>query len=226
MWYKRLIAQAIIFKSAESIARRLKLTPFRANALTYTVALISYRTQQRVDLDAIWESQSISEPLADAIQAWLPVVKDEIAKSAKGRNPTEWCKKQDCWRHIQMLDIELPSALESELAAGQPLPNVGHDGKSKNLKLTPEDRANIAKVMLVPDEVWLDIHKWGIQDGNLTDWQCGIAHTLVAYAAGGWAKVPSRKQAHHAVEIIEAANGHVPSLTATNRSTAVLTSRS
>ena len=85
------------------------------------------------------------------------------------------------------------------------------------IQLTPEDRENIARVMLVPDDVWLDIHKWGIKDNNLQEYQCGIAHTLVAYAAGGWAKVPSRKQARCAVEIIEAATGNVPSLDSLGR---------
>jgi hypothetical protein len=211
-WYKRIIVQAIIFKETERVARKLKLTPYRANAITYTVALISYRTQRRVDLDAIWEAQSVSEPLSRTIEAWMPKVHQELVKSAKGRNVTEWCKKADCWRHIQTMDVALPADLEAELAEGQPLPNVGRDAKVKNLQLTPEDRENIAKVMLVPDKVWLDIHRWGRTDGNLEEWQYGIAHTLVEYAAGGWAKVPSRKQATHAVAILEKARGHVPSL--------------
>lgn len=216
-WYKQLIAQAIIFKTAESIARKLKLPAYRANAITYTVALLSYRTLQRVDLVKIWEAQSVSDALSRTIETWMPRVHEELVASANGRNVTEWCKKPDCWRHIQMMELSLPAALEAELAEGQPLPNVGKDGRAANIQLTPEDRENIARVMLVPDDVWLDIHKWGIKDNNLQEYQCGIAHTLVAYAAGGWAKVPSRKQARCAVEIIEAATGNVPSLDSLGR---------
>jgi len=70
--------------------------------------------------------------------------------------------------------------------------------------------------MLIPDSVWLDIHKWGLSNGNLKEFECGIAHTLVAYAAGGWWKVPSRKQARYAAEIIKKARGQVGSLSQLN----------
>ncbi len=216
-WYKDMIAQAIIFKKAESIARKLKLPAYRANAITYTVALLSYRTQRRIDLNTIWENQSVSDAMERTIETWMSKVHQELVDSAKGRNVTEWCKKADCWRHIQTIDLELPEELESELAEGQPLPNVGRDAKVKKLILTPEDRENIARVMLIPDEVWLDIHKWGRRGNNLEEWQYGIAHTLVEYAAGEWAKVPSRKQAKHAVDIIEKARGNVPSLDSLER---------
>lgn len=213
-WYKGLVAKAIILKKAESIARKHALPSYRANAITYTVALLSYRTQQRVDLNVIWSTQSTSDALDETIYAWMPLVHRELVASSNGRNVTEWCKKPECWRHIQMMDLPLPESLEEELAEGQPLPNVGRDATVQNLQLTPEDRENIARVMLIPDNVWLDIHKWGIADGHLKEFQAGIAHTLVAYAAGGWSKIPSRKQAKHAVEILEAARGQVPSLEA------------
>ena len=90
-------------------------------------------------------------------------------------------------------------------------PTVGRDAKVKDLELTAEDRDNLAAVMLIPDSAWLDIHRWAVKSGTVPEFQCGIAHTLIGYAAGGWAKVPSRKQARYAVEILEMARGHVPS---------------
>lgn len=211
-WYHQLIAQVILFKTAEGVARELELSPYRANTITYTVALLAYRTQQRIDLGRIWETQSVSPAVAKSLAKWMPLVAQELVVSAKGRNVTEWCKKADCWRHIQMMEIPLPTELEKELSEGQPLPNVGSDANVADLKLTPEDRENIATVMLIPDSVWLDIHKWGIRDGNLAEFECGIAHTLVKYAAGGWAMVPSRKQARFSVEILKKARGHVAGL--------------
>ncbi len=213
-WYKDLIGKAIIFKAAESIARKLKLPAYRANAITYTVAILSYKTRQRIDLGAIWDNQTVSDVLRETITAWMPQVHAELIASAKGRNVTEWCKKQDCWRHIQTMGLEVPANLEQELAKGQALPNVGKDGKKANLELTPEDRDNLALVMMVPDTVWLEIHKWGNKDGNLQPLQYGIALTLASYAAGEWTKIPSRKQASHGAEIIGKARPHLTSLAA------------
>lgn len=211
-WYRHLIAQAIIFKKAESVARRLQLPSYRANAITYTVALLSYRTQRRVDLDSIWQNQAVSEAMEATMVDWMPRIHQALIESAGGRNVTEWCKHQDCWRHVQMLRLDLPAALQDEFEEGQPLPNVGADARSGRLDLTAEDRENIAKVMMVSDDVWLAIHRWGIVDDHLPAFHCGIAHTLISYAAGGWAKVPSKKQAKQAMIILETARGHVPEL--------------
>ncbi len=210
--YRNFVAQAIVFKAAEKVAARLGITPYRANVITYTVALLSYRTQQRIDLGAVWARQSVSEPLLRTLDDWMPKIQDAIVASAAGRNVTEWCKREDCWRQVQMLNLELSLELERELAAGQPLPNVGEEARAGDLRLTNADRANIAKTMLLTAEMWLAIHHWGTSSGELEDWQCGIAHTLIGYASGGWAKVPSAKQARHAVGIIAAAKGHVPTL--------------
>jgi hypothetical protein len=142
----------------------------------------------------------------------MPEVHRAIVGTAGGRNVTEWCKKEDCWRQLQTLELELPSGLERELAEGQPLPNVGEAARHGKVELTGEDRANIAKTMLVPADGWLAIHQWGTTTGELAEYMCGIAHTLIAYAAGGWAKVPSAKQARQAVKMIDAAKGNVPAL--------------
>jgi hypothetical protein len=128
-WYKRLVAQAIIYKKAESIARKLKLPSYRANAITYTVALVSYRTQQRINLDAIWETQSVSDSLSETIESWMPLVHRELAKSSGGRNVTEWCKKPECWKHIQMTKLSLPAELGNEVKQGQVLPNIEVPGR-------------------------------------------------------------------------------------------------
>ncbi len=210
--YRSFVAQAIVFKAAEKEAARLKITPYRANVITYTVALLSYRTQQRIDLGAVWARQAVSEPLRCTLTDWMPQIQDAIVAFASGRNVTEWCKKEDCWRQVQTLNLELSVELERELAAGQPLPNVGQEARAGDLRLTNVDRANIAKTMLLSAEMWLAIHHWGSTSGKLEEWQCGIAHTLLGYASGGWAKVPSAKQARCAVNIIAAAKGHIPSL--------------
>src|SRR5690606_17809581 len=47
-WYRAAIATAILFKRAEKVARELEITPYRANVLTYTVALLSFKTQRRI----------------------------------------------------------------------------------------------------------------------------------------------------------------------------------
>ncbi len=101
------------------------------------------------------------------------------------------------------LKLDLPATLKSELGQDLPLPNVGDKNVSSIESLSDEDRDNLARVMSVDALTWFKIHQWGKKDGNLNEWQCGIAHTLSGYAAGGWTRVPSQKQAKRAAEILD-----------------------
>jgi hypothetical protein len=197
LFYKNLIASAIVFKKAESIARQHKFPAYRANAVTYTVALLCYRTLGRINVDNLWENQELSTNLGNTIYDWMQSVYDEILRSAQNLNVTEWCKKEECWRSLQTLDIEIPDGLQNELAEGQPLPTVGSIKGQTGESLTNEDRENIAKTMQLSGENWLKIHT-----SVNHPVQRGIALTLSGYAANEWQKVPSKKQAKSAVKMI------------------------
>jgi hypothetical protein len=200
-FYRELIAKAILFKRAEKIGRSLKLKGYTANVVTYTTALLAYRTAGRIDLSSIWNEQDISKAVEATLIDWMPTVYDELVESSDGRNVTEWCKKEQCWRHIQTLDVAISRKLEKELAEGQAVPTVGDpDGKQGNL--SSEDRENIARVMQVSAEDWIRMVTWGSGEGELEPWQLGIATTLAGYAAAGWGTIPSKKQALRGVEII------------------------
>lgn len=204
-YYKELIGKAIIFKKAEKIARLHKFPAYRANAVTYTVALLSYRTVRRINLQAIWENQEVSDALAETLYDWMPVIYEWIIESAGERNVTEWCKKEECWRNVQTLDLDIPDDLQGELAEGQPLPTVGSERGQRGEGLSHVDRENIAKSMQVSSEAWMRIHVWA--EGYYSQPAMpGISLSLAGYAASSWQKVPSAKQARQAVKMIDEAN--------------------
>lgn len=205
-YYRHCIAKAIIFKYAERLAREHAFPGYRANAIAYTVALVSYRTAGRINLDQVWNDQAPSKALADTLGIWMPEVYDAFVASAAGRNVTEWCKKEECWRHIQTLNLMVPAELERELAEGQPLPDLVASGGNDSSTLSAKDRENIARVMQISAEEWVHISGWGAREGTLQSWQCGIATTLASYSAGGWARIPSPKQANQGVKILAQAD--------------------
>lgn len=200
-YFRSVIAQAIIFRSAAKISRQMKFA-YPAAALAYTVSLLSYRTAGRLDLSGIWAAQQISPAIEATLRNWMPEIHGEIVESAGGRNVTEWAKREEAWRHLQTLALRLSADLEDELAEGQPLPTVGSSAGKRGTDLTHEDRENIARVMQITPEQWVRISGWGARTGELREWQVGIATTLASYAAGGWTKVPSKKQAVQGLEIL------------------------
>ena len=200
--FKNLVAKAIIYKKAESIARKHAFPAYRANAVAYTVALLSYKTYGRLVLDNIWNRQDVTPVVEKVLTEWMPLVLECIVETANGRNVTEWAKKEECWNGVKDLQLDIPAELESELTKGDHLPTVGAHAKRGKLSLTSDDRRNIAIVMGVDSDTWWQITKWGRSNGNLSDFQCGLSNTLAGYAAGNWAKVPSAKQARHAAGIV------------------------
>ena len=205
-FYKQLIAKAIIYKAAESIARKHKLAGYRANAIAYTIALVAFKTIGRVNLEAIWEKQEVSPSLYSLMDDWMPLVWSAIIETAGARNITEWAKKEECWSEIQLLDLTIPSALEEELREGDSLPTVGSKArKGKANELSTLDRQNINRVVQQEADYWWQLGLWGKKTGALEEIQLSIVLTIASYAAGGWEKIPSHKQSKHAVAAINVA---------------------
>lgn len=105
-YFTHLIAKAILFKSTEKIVGNEKFGGYRANIVTYTLAYLSYKTQQGIDLNKIWKQQSLTPLLQQAIQVVSKEVHQVITNPPEGRNVTEWCKKDSCWQAIQGIPLE------------------------------------------------------------------------------------------------------------------------
>lgn len=208
--FRRLVAKGILFREVQRIVKAdVSITAYRIDVTAYTVALLADKTARRIDLDAIWRQQAISPALAATAKAWAPVVFVNLPKLAEreGRHLGESFKSQACWDYIRSLHFEVPPALERELTTSalndRPTGTWGNSGRAPALR--PADHNNVARCMELSETQWLAIAKWGQEAGQLASWQRGIARTLAAYAAEGWSKPPSQKQAKHGADIIEIA---------------------
>lgn len=202
-YYKELIGKAILFKSTDNIVKKLKIPAFKANVVTYSISYLAYRTLERVNFLRIWQNQTISEGLAEALYEWCPKILDKILESAGSSNVGEWCKNPKCWTHVSSLQLDIPQKLQEEIDAEEILPQNAGKGAKVEGELSSEDKENLIKAMNITATEWLKIHGWGESTGKLARWQSGIALTLSGYAVGGWSKVPSVKQARQAVKILE-----------------------
>lgn len=194
-YFERLIAKAILFKAAEQIIRQQKYGGYRANNVAYTLAIISNRTEQRIDFDDIWKQQAISHELADEITRISAIVQDELIRSAGNGNVTEWCKKQACWDHMSSLKIDIPDSLISMHVAKSI--TSGIEAPSQ------EESEDIKFIASMPSQFWFDVAQWAKETGNMQAWQRALAFSLGNLAKRG--REPSRKQALHGKSIISEA---------------------
>ncbi|MEI6398338.1 MAG: AIPR family protein, partial [Pseudomonadota bacterium] len=113
-YFQQLVAKAILFRSTEKIFTSLDLVGFRANSVAYAVALLSKRSNLRIDLNRIWAEQRITPLLVEALKAACIGAHQHI--SSAGGNPGEQSKKAEFWDAFRVSDLELPDAWEKEWA--------------------------------------------------------------------------------------------------------------
>ena len=208
--YGRYIGRAILFRDIQGIVKEDEsITAYRINVTTYTASLLAEKTARRIDLDAIWKRQAISPALAATARAWCPVVFKEL-KSYAGLQTVHIdnvLKSQAAWEHILSLELRIPREAERELRPSSPDPAVFKDALVPPVpdNLSTTDHNNIARCMEMDAAQWLVAVTWAKKSGRFMEITVKVAGTLAGYAAQGWPKAPSLKQAKHGAEILEAA---------------------
>lgn len=198
-YFQRLIAKAILFREAEKIVQAQKYGGYRANIVTYTLAWLFHKTQQRIDLDRIWREQRLTPSLEEAIRLGSVKVHAHITTPPAGGNITEWCKKEACWQNLDGAELALPEAFERELI---PIERSSPQSVDRGIDTpTAEERKLIGEVSEILPEVWFRIAKWAKETDNLQGWQRGLAYSMGRLLAGG--REPSRKQAVQAKKILD-----------------------
>jgi hypothetical protein len=197
-FYKDAIAQAILFKSTQSIVRKARLQSYGANVVAYLVALLSEQLCPKLSLLCIWESQQLSDELKGLIAELAPRVHAEIVSTAGNRNVTEWCKKEDCWTELRALKISVPDPappeLSKEVVQIDHPPSVPDAGNG--------DAEEICMSLDMAD--WAKILVWAAQSPSVDAFDRRVIHTVSGYAFAGWDRVPSPKQALRCARVIEA----------------------
>jgi hypothetical protein len=111
-YFNELVAKALIFRRTQTLAREARIGAYRANIVTYTVAYLASRLSDRLDLAAIWRAQKLPAQVEEALRGLISPIEEAIKTTANGRNVTEWCKKDECWKTIKAMNLPLPADLK------------------------------------------------------------------------------------------------------------------
>ena len=194
--YKNFIAKAIFYRAVQRLAKDANIPAFRVNIVNYTASLLVEKSAKRINLQDIWDRQSLSSELESQIATWIPQIQELLLKIAVGRNPGEVFKEESCWKKVK----DLTSSWKLDDSFSKKLVSVAKDTDFINVEV----ENNMARCMELTAPQWLEIAIWGKETQSLEAWQIGIANTLAGYATMGWDKKPSEKQASHGFKIITA----------------------
>lgn len=198
--YKNFIAKAIFYRAVQKLAKEANIPAFRVNIVNYTAALLVDKSAKRINLQDIWDRQSLSDELESQISVWIPQIQELLLQIAVGRNPGEVFKEESCWKKVK----DLTSGWKLDDSFSKKLVSVAKDTDFVNVEV----ENNMARCMELTAPQWLEIAIWGKETQSLVAWQIGIANTLAGYATMGWDKRPSEKQASHGFKIITAFREH------------------
>jgi hypothetical protein len=197
-YFHRLVAKAILFKTAEKLVGDQNYGGYRANIVTYTLAWLSYVTAQRIDLEKIWNEQNISEALRSAITIVSKYANEHIINPpANRRNPGEWSKREECWDAFKDSAIQVPDGLKGELL------DISRSATSmaKGVALDPDAAKDISSILEISGQTWFAIARWAKETSNLLPWQRGLAFSLGKLVSNS--KSPSPKQAKQGLKILK-----------------------
>ncbi len=173
-FFERVVARAILWRTAEKSFFSLGLSGYRANSIAYAIAWLAEHSERRIDLDRIWREQRLSDALTTALLT--------VCREAHGfltnrlGNVGEASKKSEVWAEFRARQIDLPQHWLDEIreAPSQPyLPS----------KISQKAEALRSQLSGIPAEKWFGLAKWAKERGFLEPWERSLAFSLGRLAA-------------------------------------------
>ncbi|SHI78161.1 AIPR family protein [Propionispora hippei] len=197
-YYADLIGKAILFRRTEKLVQLQNYGGYRANIVTYTLAFLSKKTSQRIDLGRIWKEQQLTEHLETEIVKISALIHEYITNPPGGANISEWCKNVRCWNTLAEKEYILSDALQRELIL------VEKPNQQKNIStginaITDEEAKIVKAAMSIPAETWFSLSRWAKETNNFQAWQRSLVFTVGTQI--GRSKQMSYKQANQALKV-------------------------
>tara|TARA_B100000579_G_scaffold194834_1_gene159225 strand:+ start:4286 stop:6337 length:2052 start_codon:yes stop_codon:yes gene_type:complete len=105
-FFKLQVAKAILFRQTDKIVAKQKFGGWKAQIVCYTIAYISKRIKGQLNYESIWATQALSEEWVKAITVTCSSVHNHLTNPADGQNIGEYCKKEETWNEVKMIDID------------------------------------------------------------------------------------------------------------------------
>jgi hypothetical protein len=190
--FRNLVAKLILFRAAERVVQAQAYGGYRAQIVAYTLAWISHATAQQLDLDPIWQEQSLTEALKEVIAKVSEQAHHHLVHEGGGRNVTEWAKREECWISFRnhVIPIKLPKVKAVAKNGG------GSMATRPGIYIAPDD-----PVLQLGGAGWKSLSSWAKETSNLQIWQRSIAYSIGRLLDAE--KNPSEKQLKQAHIILE-----------------------
>lgn len=156
VYFQNIVAKFIIYKRVDSL---LKMEGNKGHAsiiANYTLALLSLRSQGKLDLHYMWENQCVQDDLIPTIKDCIKAVSDQLRLigSDSGKNPQTESKKVDFWNTIQNKTLSIT------------IPDSAMIDESENDTITEEQKQTIERALSRGIDFWKNLSVWSKKEGR------------------------------------------------------------
>ncbi|MDQ0253359.1 hypothetical protein J2S74_000731 [Evansella vedderi] len=119
--FKGVVSKGILFNECDKIVKELDYPGYKANVVSYTVAMLSYIYEKKFDFDKVWKLQNVDNDIREKLKiiaqhTWKHITSPPVA----GTNITQWCKKGECWETYKEKSIDIRKQIVKEKYTSSP----------------------------------------------------------------------------------------------------------
>lgn len=168
-FYKKLIANAIVFKAVDKLFGRKNVdaigdTNLKSFTVAYTLSYFYYLTDNRLDLWKIYEEQQLDSRIIKEFQKLIVFVYNHLVRSSNNSLISEYAKRESSWKLLKeqsyKLDFEIISSLliTKEEVFYRELENEIDENISEN------NLMKITKILGYGNRFWDGLSKFSLSD--------------------------------------------------------------
>jgi len=203
VFVRNIISTFIIFNELTKIQKIEGIEGYVSQTSNYTLSYLFHITDQKLDLNEVWNNQGISPYLNKLLSKWVLRINQRIRKAAGDQNISEWAKKKECWDDIKNLSLEIPNQIPYEFRNTK-------FAKSSNVSKSKEEINTASKLLkkiqsYSPSQLE-DIYKTCRDDRLITTDEISALRVIIFCATSKWTQEPSVQHLLKAGKVLDRYN--------------------
>jgi hypothetical protein len=173
-FYKKLIANAILFKVVDKLFGRKNIdaigdTNLKSFTVAYTLSYFYYLTDNRIDLWKIYEEQRVDASIVNELQKLIIFVYHQLVKSSNNSLISEYAKRESSWKLLKDENYKFNFEqytdffITKEQVLARDIETEEIDNKSEN------NLMSINKILGFGNKFWDGVSKWSMNIEELKE---------------------------------------------------------
>ncbi|WP_310595372.1 AIPR family protein [Flavobacterium sp.] len=178
-FYKKLIANAILFKVVDKLFGRKNIdaigdTNLKSFTVAYTLSYFHHLTDNKIDLWKIYEEQRVDAVIVNELQKLIVFVYHQLVKSSNNSLISEYAKRESSWKLLKdenykfNFDQYSDFFITKEQVLAREIETEEIDNKSEN------NLMSINKILGFGNKFWDGVSKWSIETEELKEFSTDI----------------------------------------------------